>query len=147
MSDVKKDKNDRPIDTEMATAEFDRFCEAWELDNDESTLDNESKIDFTRLKKQFITAVERGRLSFNDDETLSYTFSDKSASKAGQVLKMGRPKGAAYMEMDKYKEQQGIHKFYSVMAAMSGHDPKYFSDIDGIDLKPLQAIVSLFLAG
>ena len=51
------------------------------------------------------------------------------------------------MEMDGFKDSQLIRKTYAVLAAMTGKQVKYYSNIDGIDLKPLQAIITLFLAG
>jgi len=138
-------KKPEVIDIETSTAEFDRFCEEWEIENDITSMAEDERIDFKKLKDQFISAVKKGRLSVNNDGTLRYDFSDKSPGKEPITIK--RPSGSSYMEMDKYKEQQGVHKTYAVLGAMTKHAPAYFSDIDGIDLKPLQAIITLFLAG
>jgi hypothetical protein len=135
------------IDEETALSEFESFCEAWEIDFDESTMNEDEKADFSRLKNQIMKAIKRGRLCLNEDETLSYTISKtKNPNKNGKQLKISRPEGDAYLSMDQYKDGQGVHKFNAILARMTGHAVAYFNDFDGIDLKPLQAIVSLFLA-
>lgn len=136
------------IDYETAEEEFNNFCDAWELDNEESVMSENDKTDFKRLKNQIIKAIRKGRLCMKEDETLEYIISEKTKNekKSGQNLTIRRPSGETYLAMDKYKEGQGVHKFNAVLANMSGHAPAYFSDFDGIDLKPLQAIVTLFLA-
>lgn len=136
------------IDFETANDEFERFCEAWELDIDEATMNDEEKVDYQGLKNKIVKAIRKGRLCLLDDETLEYTISEKTKNekKAGQKLTIKRPEGSTYLSMDRYKDNQGVHKFYAILGEMTGHDPRYFSDFDGIDLKPLQAVVSLFLA-
>ena len=137
------------IDQETANEEFDRLCDLWELDNEESNMKEDEKIDFSRLKTQIIKSIRRGRLCVLEDESIEYTISDKTKNKnkSGQKLIINRPNGATYSSMDRYKDGQSIHKLNAVLASMTGHAPEFFSDIDGIDLKPLQAIVNLFLAG
>jgi hypothetical protein len=136
------------IDLETANDEFKRFCEAWELEVDETTMNDEEKVDYSGLKNKVVKAIRKGRLCLMEDDTLEYTISEKTKNekKTGQKLTIILPEGSSYLGMDRYKENQGVHKFYSVLGAMTSHDPKWFSDLSGIDLKPLQAIVSLFLA-
>jgi len=135
------------IDRETAEEEFNRFCEGWEIDADKSSMTEEDKGAFESQKANFINAIKRGRLIYNEDESLTYKFSNKVERYKDKELIIKRPKGAAYMEMDRFKDQQGVHKTYAVVGAMTGHEAKYFSEVDGIDLKPLNAIVVLFLAG
>jgi hypothetical protein len=134
------------IDNQTANDMFNEFCESWEIDYDITNMNLEERMDFSRLKFNFIKATTLGRLVFNDSGILTYTISDKSES-SGQAIEIKRPKGAAYMEMDRYKDQQGVHKTYAVLAAMTGKDSSFFSKLDGIDLKPFMSIVTLFLAG
>lgn len=153
MKNKKQENNEEPakktniVDQETAEFEFERFCEGWEIDADKTNMDEEDKSTFESYKAQFVNAVKKGRLVYNDDETLTYSFSNKSEKYDGKNVTVRRPKGAAYMEMDRYKDSQGFHKAYAVLAAMTGHESKYYSGVDGIDLKPLQAIITLFLAG
>jgi hypothetical protein len=103
-------------------------------------------VDVKKLQGQIIKAIRLGRLSYMDDESLEYVFSEKSTKQSGQKISITRPKGSAYLGIDQYKEQQGAHKTYSILAMMTKKPISFFSDIDGIDLKPLQAIMTLFLA-
>lgn len=136
------------IDYEFAEDEFNRFCESWELDNEESEMSEDDKKDFKRLKTTIIKAIRKGRLCMLEDQTLEYTVSEKTENekKVGQKIIIKRPKGSTYLAMDNYKEGQNVHRFNAVLASMSSHDPRWFSDLDGIDMKPLQAVVTLFLA-
>ena len=135
------------VDKETASDEFDRFCEEWEIDDDVSCMSEDDQTGFESQKSKFISAVRRGRLSLNADGTLLYKFSNKSEKHKGESITIKRPLGSSYMEMDGFKDKQLIRKTYSVLASMTGKEIKYFSSIDGIDLKPLQAVITLFLAG
>lgn len=140
-------ENKYKIDKETAEDEFERFCDGWEIDTDTSDMTEEDVTGFNAQKNHFVKAVQKNRLSVNDDGTLSYTFSDFSEKKAGETINIRQPKGAAYMEMDNFKEQQGVRKTFSVLSGMTGKSVGYFSGVDGVDLKPLQAVIILFLAG
>lgn len=142
--DEKKEKYQ--IDIETAEDEFQRFCDAWEIDIDESSLNEDEKLDIQKFKRQIIKSIRLGRLCFNSDESLTYTFSEKSVRQSGQNIIIKRPKGAAYLGMDQFKDQASAHKTYSILAMMTGKAISFFADIDGIDLKPLQAIMTLFLS-
>ena len=130
------------VDLEMAEDEFNAWAEDWEIDTETEDMDDEDKTDFTTQKLKLIRAMRYGRLEYNrEDETLKYT----GKIKEGEV-KIKRPSGAAMMAMDKYKDREGVHKTYAILAAMTGKSANYFSSLDGIDLKPYLAVVTLFLA-
>lgn len=137
---------DYKINKETASEMFDAWCEAWEIDNDLTMMDDDDKAGFENQKRIFVKAVMKGRLVLNEDDTLNYTFSEKSL-KSGEQIKIKMPTGASYMDMDGYKDSQTIRKTYAVLASMTGQPVKYFSNVSGIDLKPLQAVIALFLAG
>lgn len=132
------------VDIQTATEEFNRFCEDWEIDFDESGMNAEEKVDFQSIKNKILKAIQKGRLAF-DNGVLIYTIS-RTEKFIGQQVHIRRPQGAAYMEMDRYKDQEGVHKIYAVLGAMTGKEPSFFANMDGIDIKPFQSIVSLFLA-
>lgn len=142
MSDKVENKG---CDAETAELEFEKFCDAWEIDNDTAGMNDEDKTAFEGQKAKIINSIKRGRFLFESDKVV-YTVSDKTEKHAGEKITIERPKGAALMEMDKYKDREGVHKTYSVLAAMSGKEPKFISWLDGIDVKPLLAVVTLFLA-
>jgi hypothetical protein len=130
------------IDLETAENEFDNWAESWEIDTDIENFDDEEKTDFKTQKNKIIKAFRYGRLRFNEeDETLIYNCIDIEKE---VIIK--RPKGRSLMQMDKYKDRESVHKTYAVLGAMTGKLPKFFSEMDGIDLKPFMAVVTLFLA-
>jgi hypothetical protein len=135
------------VDNETANAEFERFCDLWEIDSDIESMSNDDKSGFESQKSQLIKAIKRGRLSVNDDGTLNYTFSDFSEKNKGETITIKRPKGSAYMEMDGFNDKQMIRKTYAILAGMTGKAVSYYSNVDGVDLKALQAVITLFLAG
>lgn len=133
---------DYKVDLEMAEDEFNAWAEDWEIDTDTEDMNDEDKTGFNTQKLKLIRAMRFGRLEYDrEDETLKYT----GKHKEGEV-KIKRPGGAALMAMDKYKDREGVHMQYAVLAAMTGKSSGYFSSLDGIDLKPYMAVVALFLA-
>lgn len=141
------EKKKNVIDRETANNSFFQFCEDWEIDCDETGMSQDDKIDFDREKAKIVNAIMKGRMIY-ENECLIYTVSQKSSEKtAGKEIKIQRPKGAAYMEMDRFKEREGVHKTYAVLAVMTGQSSAFFANLDGIDLKPFMAVVTLFLAG
>ena len=143
-----KKKSKYVIDKDTAENDFIDFCEEWEIDYEIDDMTDEDKEGFENQKDKIVKAIMRGRMAFDrDTNTMNYTFSDKSEKQAGETIKIARPKGASYMDMDGYKDTQLIRKTYAVLASMTRKSISYFANIDGIDLKPLQAIITLFLAG
>lgn len=128
------------VDRETAKAEFDRWCDAWEIDDDVTGMDDEDKTAFEGGKAKIINAIMRGRLSLEDDNTLLFDTGEEK-------ITVKIPQGAAYMEMDRYKDREGVHKAYAVLGAMTGKSPAFFARMDGRRLKPLMGIISLFLGG
>ena len=138
---------EKKIEKSVAVEEFDQWCEDWEIDNETANMSDEEKTDFEGQKAKIVNAIRRGRLVFADG-VFKYTISERSNDKlSGQEIIIERPKGAALMEMDKYKDRQGVHKTYAVLAAMTKKESSFFSSLDGIDVKPFLAVVTLFLAG
>lgn len=135
------------IDKETAEDEFDRFCDAWNLDYDISEMDEDDAKGFNTQKKQIIKAIRQGFLCLNDDNlTLTYKFSEYSAKIKNEEVTIKLPEGNSYMDMDGWKTGQLIRKLYAVLGSMTGKPVRFFSNVNGVDLKPLQAIVTLFLA-
>ena len=130
------------VDLETAEAEFLKWAEDWEIDTATENMDEEEKADFEGQKIKIIRAMRHGRMSYDrESEALKYI-----GKFATDEVSIKRPKGAALMAMDKYKDREGVHKTYAVMGAMTGKDAAYFSRLDGIDLKPHLAVITLFLA-
>ena len=78
--------------------------------------------------------------------TVSPTFSLLSLFKTEKIV-LKNPTGAAYMAMDKFKEQEGVHKTMAVASAITGQDIRWFSNIANNDYKVISIIVGFFIAG
>lgn len=125
--------------------EFNRWAEAWEIDPDTDDMTQLDRDDFNIQKSQIIKAMKKGRMKYNDEtESMEYTVSRSNVT-MDKPISMRRPKGATYISMDKYKDREGVHKTFSMMAEMCGVPVAVLSNLDGIDLKPLMAVASIFL--
>jgi hypothetical protein len=135
-------KEEKKEDKSIHDAEFDRWAEAWEIDIDAESMTEEDRDDFRGHKAKLTNAMKRGRLVYEDEtDSLKYTL----AKSEGEV-RIERPRGSALIAMDKYKDREGVHKTYAVLGVMTKKEPKFFSNLDGIDLKPFLSVVALFLA-
>jgi hypothetical protein len=132
------------VDKKTAEAEFNRFADAWEIDRDVEGMTTEDRQSFEDQKRKVIKAICIGRATVGDTGDISYTF--KEAIHGVDSVTLTMPRGEGYMEMDRYKEQQGVHKFMAVMGHMTGKPVKVFSGMGGIDLKFCMAVSTLFLA-
>jgi len=98
--------------------------------------------------ERLVKAIMSGRLVLVDGKDFEYTVSDKSpAGFAGKKLTLKAPYGAGYMAMDKFKEQEGIHKTVAMLSAITGQDEAFFARVFNTDFKILSAIASFFIAG
>ncbi len=126
--------------------EFNRWAEAWEIDPDTDDMTQLDRDDFNIQKSQIIKAMKKGRMKYNDEtEAMEYTVSRSSVTMDKPIC-MKRSKGSTYISMDKYKDREGVHKTFSMMASMCGVPVAILSNLDGIDLKPLMAVATLFLS-
>lgn len=133
------------IDKETAVAEFERFCEANEIDYDESAMTTEDIEAFKPLKERFIKGCMNGRVEV-DGRNIQYTVSALSDNAAGDVVTIKRPTGHAFVAMDNYNDKQSVHKLQGFVSAMTGKEVKYFSKIDISDWLFFRDIATLFLS-
>jgi hypothetical protein len=137
------------VDRETAIIDFETFCNDWYIGYDTSIMTEDDQVNFEKVKQQIILAIRDGRLCYNrDDETFLYIISGKlSKDLVGEQITIRRPKGDGYMEMDRFKDGQNMRKVYAMLSTMIGHPVQFISRLDGIDLKIIQAVQTLFLAG
>ena len=133
------------IDRETAVAEFERFCEANEIDYDESAMTTEDAEAFKPLKERFINACMDGRVEI-DGRNIKYTVSEYSADSSGDVVVIKRPTGHAFMALDGYTDKQPVHKLQGFASAITGKEARYFSKMDMSDWMFFQGVINLFLA-
>jgi len=141
---ITMDSNEK-INPEMAEAEFKRWADVWDIDDDLDDMDLEAKEDFNGHKRRITKAIKKGRAFISDDgSTVTYNLIEPVAETS--KIEMRIPKGDSWLLMDKYKEKQQFHKFNAFMSASSKVYPKIFSSMDGRDLKFFQSVTALFLA-
>ena len=126
--------------------EFNRWAEAWEIDPDTDDMTQLDKDDFKIQKAQIIKAMKKGRMKYIDEtEAMEYTISRSDIEMTKPIL-MKRPQGVTYLNMDKYKERETVHKTLSMVAEMCGLPVAIISKLDGIDIKPIMAVATIFLS-
>jgi len=133
--------------TSLAEQEFAAYCEANEIDCDESTMDEDALKDFAKIKKRFIRAITEKRLVVNGCK-IEYTVSDKSAGMAGKKITIGRPTGRAMLAMNGFKDTQQSSKLLAYMAALCNISKTEIHMISGLDIKDhqiIQDVAILFL--
>lgn len=133
------------IDQETAEAEFERFVDAWEIDGEVETMNEESRDGFEQHQRTIVRAIKQGRLLF-DDEARATIKLPNTTEWAESELTLKVPTGAAMLKWDNYKEGKNVHKMNAMLGAMSGKNPAVFPKIDARDLKPAMAVATLFLA-
>lgn len=131
---------------ELAMKELERWVDDKDIDIYVTDRNGNKVLDASipRLLKE----IQRGTLYLNDDCDFVYVISSKSPEGyAGEKITLKNPNGAAYMAMDKFKEQEGVHKTMAVASAITGQDIRWFSNIANNDYKLISNIVSFFIAG
>ncbi len=127
----------------VAEAEFDRFAEAWDLDSDTASMEEEDRQGFEALKRRLIRKIESGHLTVDGEGMISYMLIEPQGDTASLTFK--RPTGHALVVWDRFKDRQQIHKLNAFMGSMTGQAPALFAEMDGRDLKVCQAVAQLFL--
>lgn len=135
------------INRETALESFNQFCEDWEIEPDDMDLTEDDKIDFRSHRDKIVKAIMKGRLVFLPESScLEYTISNKSDKLKDKVITLKRPKGANLRQSDRAKQGKDVEKTFMILASMLGDNINLCDQMDMIDLKPLLAISSLFLA-
>lgn len=128
---------------EVAEAEFDRFCEAMDLDVDLDGMDQDDRKSLDDGKRRFIRAMLNGRLVVDEQGRAVYTPVLGNTA----ALTFHEHNGAALMETDKAKKNHDMKKSMFVLAGLTKTHPKRFADMKGRDLKVCQAIMGFLLGG
>lgn len=133
----------KKIDEETAEKEFYRFCNLWDIDDNQKYMTAEDIADFDNQKRRMVKAISKGLLTINDDGTLNYTLYEPVNQTDQITFKM--PNGKAWTDLDKYKTDQLMHKTNVFFMNMTGQYPRFFAEMHGIDMKFCQALIGFFL--
>lgn len=132
------------INDKNAEEEFNTFANLWDIDTDLSDMSDEDQKEFDNQRRKIIRAIKKGRLSVTKEGIIIYKLQFPLGDNITE-LRLSRPKGASYINMDRYKEREAVHKAFAVIGDMCGQPVKIISSIDAIDLKPIMAVTTLFL--
>ncbi len=139
-------EKEKVMSEDLAMKEIERWAE--DKDIDIYVMDNSGKRVLDSSIPRLLKEIQRGNLFLNDDCDFVYVVSDKSPEGyAGEKITIKNPTGAAYMAMDKFKEQEGVHKTLAVASAITGQDIRWFANIANNDYKVVSIIVGFFIAG
>ena len=134
------------ISKEMAEEEFKNWCEAVDLDCEESDMNEEDLKSFLPHKNRIIKAIQKG-VAVIDGENIEYTLSEKAVEGlAGKVITIPRPSAKLFSGLDGFKENQNIRRTQSAMSALCGLDIGVFTKMEVPDWKFFNAVCMLFLA-
>ena len=128
---------------EVAEQDFYRFADAWDIDIDIDRMTPEEIDDFNTQKRRITRQIEKGRAAVNDEGNIDYQLFEPLNNLSDLELK--RPRGIAWLDTDSAKEGRTVTKLNKLMSsALKIHTP-LLAKMDGIDIKFLQAVYSLFL--
>jgi len=133
------------IDFETADMMFTEFADNWRIKTDTSKFKPEDVDSFEQAKERIIDAYMDGRLENIDSKTLEYTFAFPE-DLGCTTIKIRRPRGATYMEADSGKKDDAMKKMFYMIAEMTGKPVNFYSKVDGVDIKTLTAISTLFFS-
>ena len=129
---------------EQAKVEFNKFCEAWYIDNEIDTMKDEDKDSFLRCERDILRYVRDGYAVISEDGT-QITLNLRKEVLGKQEVVFSIPQGDAFLNMDKFKERETIHKFNAFIAGSAGLAPIAIAKMNGIDVRFSQRVFSLFL--
>ena len=132
------------VSEEVAQRLFDDWCEAMDLENDESYFDEEELKAFSKQKRRLVRAIVSGALSFNDDGEAVYTPKNPK-SKHNDPITFHERSGASIMAMDGKKAGHDVRKMFAIMGDMCRVPSNVFAGLVGTDGKVCEAICVLLM--
>ena len=135
------------IDFETAELMFAEFADNWRIKTDTSKFKKEDVESFEQAKERIIDAYMDGRLENvdGDAKTLQYTFAFPE-DLGCQTIKIRRPRGSTYMQADSGKKDDSMSKMFFMLSEMTGKNNAFYSKVDGVDIKTLTAITTVFFS-
>lgn len=146
MADIENEELEQmtPADNRaVAESEFDRWAEAWRLDTDFDSMPDEERDDFSVAKRKICNEIIRGTATVDDAGDIEYTL----FKPVGRLerLKLKRPGGRNYHDMDKGKLDKTVSKLHHMISGAIGQPISVILRFDGIDIKFIHSVYGLFL--
>lgn len=126
---------------EVAEQEFNRFCDAMDVDRNTSRMPDEDAKEFNEVKAILLDALQIGVLQI-DDEDCAVVYPKKGGIKQ---IKFNELCGADYVAMDNKKDTQSFAKMFAMMGSITKLPPATFSKLKKFDAKVCLSIAKLFL--
>lgn len=133
LEDIEQVEPRSKLKKEIAEAEFKQWTEYFRINTDVDSMDLEDKKEFNTIKDKFVYHLQKGFTSITEEGNLQLHLEDKVGEKDKFVFRR-KFKGSAFVIMDRYKENQTIHKSIAFLAAWIGWDPKNIMKCDAKDV-------------
>lgn len=129
------------VAAEVAEQEFNRFCEAMDLDVDPAGMDDDDKALFVDSKRRLVKAIRGGSLTIDEKGQPVFTPS------VGSPIVFGEPIGEQLMAGDAKKASHSHARLFAVLAEITKNPESRFRKMANRDLKVCKALGLLFLGG
>lgn len=133
------------IDLETGELIFDEFVTNWKIKNDVSRFKPEDVETFNQAKERIMDAIIDGRFEIVDTQTIKYTFAFPEELDC-KSIEIRRPRGATYMQADSGGKDDAMKKMFLMLGEMTKKNASFYSKVDGVDIKVLTSITTLFFS-
>jgi len=130
------------VSKDAAEQEFERFCDAMDLDVDLESMEEDDRKSFEDQKAKIVKAICSGSLVISENGEPVFT---PQRSENKDPITFYEPDGATLMAMDRRKKNEDIAKLYSAMGSMTKTSASRFSNLKMSDLKICMALATVFL--
>ena len=131
------------LDREICESEFQRMCEACDIETEFASDEKEDREDFEKHKEAIIKLIQRGSLVITEEGNAEYT-PQRSVSK--KPITFREPRGSALTAMGGAGKDQEIKRIMLAMVDFSdAHSVKQFILMAKRDITACVTIGSLFL--
>lgn len=137
-------QHEEKVSLDVCESEFERFCEAMDLDVNPDEMDAEDKTAFEQAKRRIVKAMRTGALVINDEGEPVYT---PQRGEQKDPITFHEPDGASLMAIDQVKAKHEMAKTNAVLAAITKESSARFAKMLNRDLKVCQSIMVLYMGG
>ena len=129
----------KQVAKDVATSEFDRWADTFEIDTDISDLADAEQKAFEAFRLKFIKRVQRGSLAVGDDGVLEFHLNE------GSMLRLDEPTGAILSA--RLKNDDDVQAARRMLGQWAGVPPKVFAEMKLRDFNFLSELLGFFGGG
>jgi len=130
------------LSPDQAKKECQRFLDEWEIEINMNAMNEDTQEDFESFKIRLANALERGRLSIDEDGDPHMHLRNPVGTLTD--IHFHLPDAPVFRAFDEYKEGKNIAKSFKVIAAMCKISDGEINRFDGRDIKICQNVFQLF---